>query len=161
MGLLDVFNAVQAQATAVITALGQTVPVFQLGADRLMVEGAPPQVVWVPTVETIRGPHSQGGDGVRNPRPLRTRHARVQAHIWGIDIPATEALANHIVAAIHDVCHGVHDEISADWTLNQASTTRLGWLYVLEWEVQVPFTRELDTYHVVTAMPITPQVVTS
>jgi hypothetical protein len=161
MGLIDVFTAVQAQATTTITALGQTVPVFEVGADRAMVEGAPPRVAWVPATETIRGPHAQGGDGVKNPRPLRTRHAMVQAHIWGATIPATEILAGHIVAAIHDVCHGIHDEIRGDWTVNQASTTRLGWLYVLDWEVQIPFTRELDTYHVVTAMPITPLIQTA
>jgi hypothetical protein len=158
MGLLDVFTAVQTQMTSVLTALGQAVPAFDVGADRIAVEQAPPRIIWVPTHESIQGPHAQGGDGIKSPRPLRTRHAVVQAHIWGADIPATEALAGHMVAAIHDVCHGVHEEISGDWTVNQASTTRLGWIYVLEWQVQIPFTRELDTYATVTTMPITPQV---
>ena len=158
MGLMDVFGAVQTRVTAVLTALAATVPQFLVGANELANEGAPPRVVWVPTVEAIQGPHAQGGDGVSNPRPLRTRHAVVQAHIWGADIPACEALANHLVAAIHDVCHGAHNEIRADWTVGQASATRAGWLYVLEWEVQVPFTRELDVLAIVTSIPITPQV---
>lgn len=159
MGLVDVFNAVQAQVTTTLTALAQPIPEFLLGADQIARHSAPPRVVWVPTVEAIRGPHAQGGDGVKNPRPLRTRHAAVQAHVWGEDIPACEALANHLVAAIHDVCHGVHDEVRGDWTVGQAAANRKGWLYVLEWEVQIPFTRELDVYATVTTMPITPQVV--
>jgi hypothetical protein len=158
MGLVDVFNAVQTRLTTVLTALGAPVPEYLVGAQELANQTTPPRIIWVPTTETIQGPHAQGGDGVRNPRPLRTRHAQVQAHIWGADIPACEALAGHLVAAIHDVCHGVHDEISADWTVGQTAVARLGWLYVLAWEVQIPFTRELDVSATVTAIPITPQV---
>jgi len=159
MGLVDVFHAVETQVTTVLTALSQTVPEFLTGADQLAREGRPPRVVWVPTVETIQGPHAQGGDGVSNPRPLRSRHVVVQAHVWGDDIPACEALANHLVAAIHAECHGAHNEIRADWQIGQAAANRKGWLYVLEWEIQIPITREADVFATVTSMPITPQVV--
>jgi hypothetical protein len=160
MGLLDAFTAVQNQMTTTMGALvpPETVPQFLVGADHLQDEGAPPRIVWVPTVESIRGPHAQGGDGIRNPRPLRTRHATVQAHIWGADIPKTEVLANHVVAALNDVAHGAYDVVRGDWSIGQAAANRLGFVYVLEWEVQIPFPRELDTFHAVTAMPITPVV---
>jgi hypothetical protein len=164
MGLLDVFGAIQANVTSTLTLLAdplQPVPTFDVGADRVTFEGTPPRVTWVPTTEVMRGPHAQGGDGVRNPRPLRTRHATVQTHIWGLTIPACEKLANHLEAAIHETCHGAYDLVRGDWTLGQASTTRLGWLFVLDWEIQIPLTRQPDTYHVVTAMPLTPAVVTS
>jgi hypothetical protein len=69
MGLMDVFTAVQTQVTTVLTALGATVPQFLVGANELANEGALPRVVWVPAVETIQGPHAQGGDGVSQPPP--------------------------------------------------------------------------------------------
>lgn len=161
MGLQDVFTATQTQMAATMTALGQVVPSFLVGADKLDNQDSPPRIVWVPGREGIRGPHSQGGDGVRNPRPLRTRHATVQAHIWGIDLPATEVLINHLVAALNDVGHGAWDATGGDWGTGQASTTRLGAVYVLDLEIQIPVVRELDTFATVTTMPITPQVVAS
>jgi hypothetical protein len=158
MGLQDVFTAVQNQMATTMTALGETVPKFLVGSDQLPVEDSPPRVVWVPGRETIRGPHAQGGDGVRNPRPLRTRHCIVQAHIWGADIPATEKLTGHLVAALNDVGHGAWDATGGDWGVGQTSATRLGFVYVLDLEILIPLTRELDTFHVVTSIPITPEV---
>jgi hypothetical protein len=163
MGLGDFFAAVQTQVTTTLTALGQPIPAFDVGADRLMVEGAPPRIVWVPLRERILGPHAQGGDGVTNPRPLRTRHAQVQVRIWGVgsppsavnDLAATEALINHLVAAINAVGWGAWDATGGDWSLAQGSTTRLGIVYVLDLEVQIPITREADVLHVVSSMPIT------
>jgi hypothetical protein len=165
MGLLDIFNAVQTQLTTVLTGLSLTVPEYRVGADKLHIQDSPPRIVWVPGREGIAGPHAQGGDGVFNPRPLRTRHAQVQVHVWGahatdaaLDLGATEILANHLVAAINDVCHGAWDTHSASWDTGQASTTRKGMVYVLDLELQIPFTRELDVLATVTSMPITPVV---
>lgn len=165
MGLLDIFNAVQTQLTTVLTGLSLTVPQYLVGADKLQNQGSPPRIVWVPGRENVAGPHAQGGDGVSNPRPLRTRHAQVQVHVWGAhatdeaqDLAATEVLAGHLVAAINDVCHGAWGLTGASWDTGQASTTRRGMLYVLDVELQVPFTRELDTLATVTSMPITPVV---
>lgn len=167
MGLTDIFTAVQTELTSVLTALALPIPTYLVGADKLYNQDSPPRIVWVPGREVIAGPHAQGGDGVSNPRPLRTRHTQVQVHVWGVDpggnaeqdLAATEVLANHLVAAINGVCHGAWDTHSASWDTGQASTTRKGILYVLDLELQVPFTRELDTLHVVTSMPITPQVI--
>ena len=170
MGLADVFTAVEARMTATLAALVPPVtpPLFRLGEDKLRMEDAPNRVVWVPISENIQGPHAQGGDGIRNPRPLRTRHCMVQAHIWGADpggagdaaadITATEAILGHLVPAIHDVLHGIYALHGGSWMTGQASVTSLGGLYVLTFEVQVPLTRELDILALVTAMPITPLV---
>lgn len=168
MGLSDFFAAVQTKMTATLTGLPvpEAVPLFAVGEDKLTIEDAPPRIVFVPRHETIRGPHSQGGDGIRNPRPLRTRHATVQIHVWGAavapatdDFAATEKLVNHLVAAIHDVAHGVHEELSGNWSTAQASSTRLGLVYVLEMQIEIPLTRELDTYATVTTIPITPAII--
>jgi hypothetical protein len=174
MGLVDFFTAVQTQVTAVMAGLTPPVtpPVFRVGADKLQIQDAPNRVVWVPAGETIQGPHAQGGDGVRNPRPLRTRHTRVLVHIWGAgaglvdptadrrpgDITATEVLLNHLVAAIHDVAYGAYQVLAGDWLVGQEAATTMGALYVLTLEVQFPLTRELDLYAVVNTMPITPEV---
>lgn len=174
MGLVDFFTAVETQVTAVMGALVPPVdpPVFRIGADKVSIQDAPNRVVWVPAGETIRGPHDQGGDGVRNPRPLRTRHTRVLVHIWAAgpalldatadrrpgDIAATEVLLNHLVAAIHDVAHGAYDVVAGDWLVGQEAATTFGALYLLTLEVQFPLTRELDTYAVVNTIPITPEI---
>jgi hypothetical protein len=174
MGLADFFTAVQTQVTAVMAGLTPPVtpPVFRIGADKLQIQDVPNRVVWVPAGETIQGPHAQGGDGVRNPRPLRTRHTRILVHIWGAgpalpdakadrrpgDIAATEILLGHLVAAIHDVAFGAYQVLAGDWLVGQESATTLGALYVLTLEVQFPLTRELDLYAVVNTMPITPEV---
>jgi hypothetical protein len=166
MGLSDVFTAVEAHLAGTLGALGVPAPRHLVGEDKIAFEGAPPRIVWVPLAETLRGPKSQGGDGVRSPRPLHTRHARVAVHIWCADptgmppndLAATETVLNHLVAAIHDVCHGAYDTISGDWSVGQASPTRLGMIYVLVIELQIPLTRELDGYATVTALPLTPQI---
>lgn len=171
MGLSDVFAQVKTMLTARLPALTppEAVPEFLVGADKLDIEGSPPRVVWVPGAERMAGPHAQGGDGVRNPRPLQTRHCSVQIHVWGVDptvppdpandLAATERLANHVFAALHDSGYGAVAAISGDWSFGQASTTRLGMLYVMTVEIQVPLTRELDIFHVVSTMPITPVLV--
>lgn len=168
MGLQDFFAAVEARMSTVLTGLGVPVPAFDVGLDRLLVEAAPPRIVWIPGKETHRGPHAQGGDGISNPRPLRTRHVQIQVHIWAVDpssppviggdLAAVETLLGHLVAAINDCAWGAWDVTGGDWTAGQASTTRLGMVYVLDLELQIPLTREVDPTAVVTAMPITPEV---
>jgi hypothetical protein len=174
MGLVDFFTAVEAYMTVTLAALDPPVtpPVFRIGADKLQIQDAPNRVVWVPGGETIQGPHAQGGDGVRNPRPLRTRHTRVLVHIWGAgpglvdatadrrpgDIAATEVMLGHLVAAIHDVAYGAYQALAGDWLVGQEAATTMGALYVLTLEVQFPLTRELDVYAVVNTVPITPEI---
>jgi len=166
MGLADFFDAVQTRMAATLTGLSLPVPTFRTGADKLDMQDGPPRIVWVPMREQIQGPHAQGGDGVRNPRPLRSRHAQIEVHVWqkgaaadgSQDLAATEALVGHLVAAINDVAWGVWNATAGDWTTGQASATRLGMVYILSLEIQVPLTRELDPYATVNTMPITPEI---
>lgn len=169
MGLNHVFTAVEAQLRLVLEdpAINLPVPTFSVGKDKISFQEAPPRIVWVPTRGPVRGPHGQGGDGVGNPRPIKTRHIGVVAHIWAADaskpdgsgdFAAVEVLTNHFVAAIHDVCHGAYDITSEDWPEDiQQQSTRLGMVCLLSMEFQIPFTRELDTYAQILTAPITKQ----
>jgi hypothetical protein len=161
MGLVAFCNAVTERLTTVLEGINAEVPTFHIGARHLTANESPPRIVYVPARETWRGPHAQGGDGKNNPRPLRTRHLTLQVHIWAAGPPpafdhetAVETLLNHFVAAVHDIAWGVHDENGGTWMVEQESATRNGAVYVLDMTVQIPATREPDTYATVASLPI-------
>lgn len=167
MGIVAFCNAVAERMTNVMTDIlkANELPEFLIGADKLANEGAPPRVVFIPLREIWRGPHGQGGDGVQNPRPLATRHVSMAVHVWAADnsaegndhISVVESLLSHLMAAIQDVANGIAVASGGNWEISQDAVTRLGAVYVLDLEVQIPATRELDTYaaiHTITNTPV-------
>jgi hypothetical protein len=90
----------------------------------------------------------------------------MEAHVWALraddkndldrskDYAAAEALANHLVAAVHTVAFGSYQAVSEDWTTAAGSAQRLGAVCVVGFDVYFPWVRETDTLGLVTAMPI-------
>jgi hypothetical protein len=158
MGLTHVVAAVEQQLQLVLEqpSVNLPMPKMAIGLDKISHQEAPPRMVWIPQRGSVRGPHGQGGDGVINPRPLWTRHLGVLVHIWAEDsskpdgsgdVPMVEAYMQHLVAAIHDMCHGAYAVVSEDWPASiQGQTTNLGAVCLLGLELQLPLTREPDTY---------------
>jgi hypothetical protein len=144
MGLLDIFAAVQARLGENLRALSLSgqMPKFVVGEVSKALEGDYPRIVWMPTTESIGPADAQGGDGVANPRPLWKRTVRVEVGIWGKDIPGCEDLANHLVAAMHDVGWGWDGVTNASW--DTKAVLQRGVLYTLIVTFQIPFTREKD-----------------
>lgn len=187
MGMVAAIAAFEAQLTTVLTAIAdpaQPVPKFRFGADQLRVEGKPPQITWVPTDGQIDGkivpapdtrlvanpkdPAQAPGAAIVAPRPLRVRRPVIETHIWAHggdtadrrkDYTAAEVLLNHLVAAIHATAYGSYATLRESWRQSQDASSRFGIEVVLSIEIHIPITREPDTYAVVAAMPITPQIV--
>jgi hypothetical protein len=144
MGLLDVFNVVQAQLTETFAAFAPPlkVPKFLVAQVSRALEGDYPRIVWVPTTEVIAMADAQGGDGISNPRPLWKRSVRVEVDVWEKDIPACEVLANHLVAAIHAQMFGAYRINGAIWDTD--GLVQRGFMFTLAVTFDIPFTRELD-----------------
>lgn len=163
MGLMDVFAAVQANLADTLAGLSPPVkaPKFLVGKVSLAVEGDYPRIVWVPTTEAIVSADAQGGDGVRNPRPLWKRQCRVEAFVWEKDIPCAEALANHLIAACHATYGGAgggYRVTGGSW--NTDTVVQRGILYQLTIVFDIPYTRELDTMSLaIESFPLTQTII--
>jgi hypothetical protein len=131
MGLADIISTVDAELEAADVELTSLV-----GAHHLAAEGAPPRVVWVPTEDSF-GPAEKGGV---EPRQLRTRIAGVEAHVWGQDLAATEALVNSVIAAVHAAAHGSYAVSSGRWYGQDGEVLHFGTVCVLSFQFRIPVT---------------------
>lgn len=159
MSIVDVAAIVETQMRSEEPAL---TPPFEFGADKLSVDRAKPTIILVPYgPEAITGPQGQGGDGVSNPRPLFTRNVSIAAHIWGCDVPQVELMQTAFVQAMQATIWGSYRLSGGQWHTASDMVTKWGVVYTLNLTWLVPITRAPDTYALVTAMPITPAIVTS
>lgn len=132
----------------------------EFGATRLSVERKCPVIIYVPHAERITGPEGQGGDGDGNPRPLKTRNLSMAVHLWDCDVPHVEDLLDAFVRAVHAIGWGSYLTPHGTWETGAEIVTGWGVVYTLMLELKIPITRAPDTTAVVTAMPITPEIVT-
>lgn len=140
----SVFAAVKAQLENALKALGQELPVHELGADHLATMSAPPRIVWVLDGGRVT-PARQTGSGSRalGIREIAERNERCLIHVWGDDFDATDRLMNHFVAAAREIASGFSfHALSTDWKVGQDQKTAAGRLCVLEIEIRIPFTAE-------------------
>jgi hypothetical protein len=181
--LRTLIGLIQATLTATLAAQSPPIapPVYRFGLDQLAIEDAPHRICWVPK----RGPadgniihaadfpptFGQAAPGVAfpTPGPLWRRKLLVEAHVWDVranpqtdpdtskDYDVTEALSNHLVAAIHEVTFGSYAMASEDWTTVQGSAQRLGIVNVLGIVMYLPWTRERDATAQVLTIPIVPE----
>jgi len=155
VSLLDVFTAINAQIT---DALAPAPPPLFRFADTTKMNDSPPRIIYVPRSGPITGPQGQGGDGVRNPRPLWTRNIGMEVHLWGADFAATETLMNVLTQAIHSVLWGAYLMHSEDWNTAADTANKLGVVCVLQMTWKIPITRAPDTTAVVRTIPLTPEI---
>jgi hypothetical protein len=152
--LQAVFNAVEARLLATMGELGEKLPNMGLGEKAKFKSEAPPRIVWVPLQGPARRARQAGGDGLSNPNQLWERDLVCQARIWHDDIQQVEDLANHFVAALHDVLSSAaHKVIGEDW--NTSSDLQRGTQMILTFSLQLPFTEEPSATAVPTGAPIT------
>ncbi len=181
MSMVDVIEAIERQLTTNLAALTppQDPPQFSFGKSDLGIQDSPPRIGWVPMTGPIRGPSGLGGDGVKFPRPLRGRALAWEAHVWikaatvdgdgdddgtgngaRDDMRACEAMCEHLIAAIHDVCSaGGYDMTTEGWLTGAAETNKLGVVCVVGFIIKAPYAREAEIQRTVTALPITPEIV--
>ena len=138
-----VFAKVKQQLETTLRALGQELPIHELGEFHLASTSAPPQIVWV-----IRGgpvtPARQGSaDGVLGVHELARRNERILIHVWAENFGATEILMNHFVAAAREELSGYSFSAkSTDWSVGQDKVANKGRVCILEIEIGIPFTAE-------------------
>lgn len=157
MSLLKIYDAINAQIT---TQLAPAPPPTFRFADTTKMQDSPPRIVYIPRSGRITGAEGQGGDSVRNPRPLWTRNIGMEIHLWGVDYQTTEDLMNVFTQSMHVVLWGAYTLHSEDWNTAADTVNKRGIVCVLTMTWKIPITRVPDTYAVVTAMPLTPEIVT-
>lgn len=148
------FDAVEARLLDVMGQLGEKLPNMGLGEKAKFRSEAPPRIVWVPLRGGVRRARQAGGDGFSNPNQLWERELQLEARIWHVDIQHAEDLANHFVAALHDVLSsGGHKILGEQWLTE--GDLDLGVRMILTFSVLLPFTDEPSPTVTPTSAPIT------
>lgn len=118
--------------------------VTAFGRKALPFQGAPPRVVWVPAPSDT---FDAATVSFNNPQPVRTRWAGVEAHCWGNDDEATEAIVDAVILALDEVLGStVSLRInSGNWYTHEpknAAWTNLGEVYLLSFAIGVSVVRQ-------------------
>ena len=152
MALYDIFDAIQADFTA------NSVPgTFFFGPDHIAEHADSPRIVMVPTSDSYKAPQyvspSSNYDTMiegLNPRTVLTRIEGGQVHIWAsgatqvdptaqqrADYVALHNLVNQFILSLHRVNPGNY-EVTGGRTIETTRNVRRGYVYVLDFEVEVP-----------------------
>lgn len=152
MALYDVFDAIVADFTA------SSVPCTLLfGSDHIAEHNDSPRIVMVPTSDSYKAPQYVTPSPVYNtmieglnPRTVLTRIEGGQVHIWAsgatqsdatlqqrADYVALHQLVNQFVLSLHRVNPGNY-EVTGGRTIETTRNVRRGYVYVLDFEVEVP-----------------------
>jgi len=150
-----VFEEMQGFLQPVLSAAGEKIPTFGLGATELHRHNAIPRIVWVPVRSRVSGPMQQGG----NPRALWTREVEVMAQVWHHDFAAVENLMNHMVAAMTRAVGGAYKPIGERWDVDKDLDA--GTFAELTMTLLIPFTDEPQRTAVPTTAPLTGEIVGS
>lgn len=158
MALTHVIDAVNARLVEALTELGQDIPSFGVGDGDLALQAAPPRIVWQPTKGSISPADSQGGDGIRKPRPLFKRTLGFDVNIWAEDTEAADKLMQVFCAALYEVLYGSCNITAEDWAIGGDAVSILGARVVLSLTVDMPIVRLVDATATINTMPISPTV---
>ncbi len=168
----SVFAAVT-EKLATITQYATAADWCHLNATHLAEAAVPPRIVWVPITEGFGPAMGQGGDGVKNPRPVATRQSFFEIHVWAAaepqtgavdqnaaDLDACELLLNAFMWATYSKIHGAPALPfigTGRWSRGNVdgSILSLGVAYILPMTVYIPVTRPPDTTVTVTEIPAT------
>jgi hypothetical protein len=135
------------QASLAGTIQGLT---FAFGGKALDAHSNTPRVVWRVASGTFGGTPRPG----LNPRPLFNRLLMLEAHLWGDDYGATEALLEAVCRAMQKAASGSFQPLKEQWPTEddkQRSARVKGCLCILTFSVMVPVTAAPDAVATVTA----------
>lgn len=168
MALIDIFNNVMP-----LVALTWPTLTYQFGEQYVSLQNATPSIVWVPKTETFSSPVGQGGDQVGiplgNPRPIWTRHATVEFHIWNANVDANgaEVFNGSNIASVEDLFLTLVQQLQCSvwtsnyqlkpgkWDVDMAAQVRYGAKVTITCEFLIPLPRVADQTAVVTGIPAT------
>jgi hypothetical protein len=152
MALYDVFDAIVTDFTA------SSVPCTLLfGSDHIAEHNDSPRIVMVPTSDSYKAAQYVSPSPVYdtmieglNPRTVLTRIEGGQVHIWAsgstqvdpttqqrADYVALHNLVNQFILSLHRVNPGNY-EVTGGRTIETTRNVRRGYVYVLDFEVEVP-----------------------
>lgn len=120
-----------------------------IGAEHIDSHGAPPRMIWVPTLDTFMRGQGRRSSNAREPQSVITRMANVRIRLWAKsdtgeavdDFLAAEKLLNDVLVVIHDHCHGSFVASNADWLETKAGHLELGRAVDLTVSFEMPITR--------------------
>ena len=130
-------SAVLAKIQAAADPLMPEGTTWKVGEENIANEDAPPRVVFAygPDDDFAAARATREARPV-NPRPLLTRVAKFQAHIWGRDHDQVEEMLGTLVGALYGLALGSMTIISGSWI--RPAVTAAGRAYVLAFSLDVP-----------------------
>jgi len=141
VGLHGVIQQVNAALDATIIA---STAIYE-GDEAIFYNLTPPRLVWVLTHDGWRAPGGQAPrttpatpgpaaqPSARLPKPIFTRVAYFEAHLWGADVGATDNMVEELARSMHEVGYGSLELPNGVWTnVAGAGQTLLGREYVLK-----------------------------
>ncbi len=118
---------------------------FDVGDEKLAVEGTPRRVVWVPKTDTFTAPAYRG---TPQRRSLFTRRITSHVHLWGKDLADAEAMLEAFIVALWQTCGPNFELLGGAW-LGQ-SVMSLGRVYVLGVAIQAPIAEPAQQWVTIT-----------
>lgn len=172
MALKDVLGAV----LAILNANGSiTDTTLYLQANAAKPRTVPPSLVWVvgrdsyapPNAAMPRAQQQAVSSSAALARPLHTRWAGVEAHLWasassnsaiaaGDDYSATETLLNAVISAVHQTIYGGY-QLQGGGMVNPRSSegSVLGHRYVLNFAIAIPVFEIQEAAHLQERVQVT------
>lgn len=104
-------------------------------------DAAPPWLVWVPTRDTF-GPPRNRASSLKVPKPLLTRLAGVDLHVYAVDtvgtdhLGATETFVNRVLYALAEVLQSDLSVEGGEW--EAVDVAQYGRGYVLHLRIAIP-----------------------
>jgi len=123
---------------------------FAFGGKALDEHSDAPRIVWRVASGTFGGTPRPG----QSPRPLFNRLLAFEAHLWGNDYEATEALLEAVCRAMQKAAAGSFQPLKEEWPTEEdkrRSARVKGCLCVLTFSVTVPVTAAPDAVATITA----------
>jgi hypothetical protein len=122
--LRAIFDSIEAAMRLKMPALNLKVPTMGYGRQALKHMNTAPRIVCVPTRGKCGPTLNRSGRGDDTAWKLWGRNVVLNWYVWDVDETATEVLANHLVAAIHDLSGGYYEPVGEEW--GESQDTKLG-----------------------------------
>lgn len=131
--------------TAVLVARSVTATVH-LGGEHIFEQESPPRIVWVPIGGASTSQRTGAAGSSSNPRTLRVRQLRLDAHCWGADFDSAESLLNEVVSAVHSVRGPTGWQFTGEeWPETNAEVIALGRVVIAQFTLDIPVTDQPKT----------------
>lgn len=138
--LRAVWDEIETAIREKMPTLQQKIPTMGYGQKALKHMDTVPRVICIPGRGSCKMAGNRAGRGTDTAWVLWWREVVLELHIWAGDETATEVLANHVIATIHDLHGGLYEPVGEEW--GSSADTKLGDNLVIGVKVTTSWSRE-------------------